>query len=62
MLSVVKTITAHDFRKMLNTEYRDEAGNLIIQDIYVHHVALVEINGNFYKILAEDAPLPGEKK
>jgi len=56
MPSVLKVLTDHEFQKLINQEYRDEGGNIIIQDVYIHKGAVIEVAGKFYSVLKDSIP------
>ena len=56
MPSTLKVITTHDFTKLLDQPHRDEANNLIIQDVYIYNGTVVEVNGQFYQIIKPEVP------
>ncbi len=51
MDSKLKTINDHQFQNMVNSDYRDEGGNIVIQEVYIHKGPIVEIAGEFYRVI-----------
>lgn len=54
MESKLKTINDHQFQSMLNKDYRDEAGNIIVQEVYLHYGPVIEIAGEFYRVVPKN--------